>query len=194
MCFSGKTKPPKFYGIRQELKINKIIFLPPWQIFLLNYLIPRFWFKILGNQGYCDTERAGFKSLDSSPSISLFSILDKEWPQRSIADSQPAHKSHFGNSFGLRLHHWKCDRLQEDVVGREPWAGEGSSCEYYLQGITGSSAGVESWRELERVPFSSVSSFLHEKGRTEEGKKRTPWSLEIREEDCLTWLWGQFYR
>ena len=79
MCFSGKTKPPKFYGIRQVLKINKIIFLQPWQIFLLNYLIPRLWFKILGNQGYCGTKRAGCKSLDSSPSISsLFSILDKE--------------------------------------------------------------------------------------------------------------------
>ena len=123
MCFSGKTNPPKFYGIRRELKINKILSLQPWQLYLLNYLTSRLLFKILGNQGYCGTERPGFKSLDSSPSISsLFSALSwkRNDPSSILQTPQPALKSHLGNSFGLRLHRWKCDQLQEDGVGREP--------------------------------------------------------------------------
>lgn len=177
MCFSGKTSHPKLYGIRRELKINKILSLQPWPLYLLNYLISRLLFKILGNQGYCGTERAGFKSLDSSPSISfLFSALSwtRNDPSEVLQTPQPALKSHLGNSFGLRLHHWKCDQLQEDGVGREPWAGEGSSCEYYLQGIAGSSAGMGAWRELERVYFSSVSSFSMKRAEQRRGRRGPP--------------------
>lgn len=177
MCFSGKTSHPKLYGIRRELKINKILSLQPWPLYLLNYLISRLLFKILGNQGYCGTERAGFKSLDSSPSISfLFSALSwtRNDPSEVLQTPQPALKSHLGNSFGLRLHHWKCDQLQEDGVGREPWAGEGSSCEYYLQGIASSSAGMGAWRELERVYFSSVSSFSMKRAEQRRGRRGPP--------------------
>ena len=177
MCFSGKTNPPKFYGIRRELKINKILSLQPWQLYLLNYLTSRLLFKILGNQGYCGTERPGFKSLDSSPSISsLFSAISwkRNDPSSILQTPQPALKSHLGNSFGLRLHRWKCDQLQEDGVGREPWAGEGSSCKYYLQGIAGSSAGMGAWKELERVPFPSVSSFSMKRGGQRRGRRGPP--------------------